>query len=509
MPPWCHASPYSPPPRMLGTATTPALLQPQQQRAGERRRHADVEPAVPGQIGRVVSVWLRPGPVHEEHGDRGAVPRGVAHLLHLDTRPDRGRPPPAARACARRPSDRAGTRSAAPCRTRSRRTAPPRPIRRPSRTGCRAWAASSGLRLLPLEIGQTEARGGALQIAQRQRVRPAPCAPSSTASLLAGAPTLRQRSRSRPLRIATIEPVVRRVEVGAEVESPADDLAVEGGRQILRDRRRRRPPARQVLQVEIGLVEGAGDADHQPASVGREADAGPVLLLRRLEDQRVFGGIAAQPMKEDGAVIVLLALGHRARPRDSGCSRTRCRRAARPGQPRGCRRSGPRRIARCPPRGRAARSARCRSRTARRPGGVPSSLGKNQSSAVVPSASSALGSSRTRSAPIDAVAHVEDRLVLRPFPPLIEVAAPSRRRRAQRADREQLLEPARMRGRAGTRSRYVAVKRVLLARSRTGSRHSRRPPASDTDRESLAMERVDHAVRRRRWRGGHGLQREK
>ena len=40
----------------VGNSDDAAVLQPQQQRAGEGRRHADVEPAIAGEIGGVVSV---------------------------------------------------------------------------------------------------------------------------------------------------------------------------------------------------------------------------------------------------------------------------------------------------------------------------------------------------------------------------------------------------------------------------------------------------------------------
>ena len=84
----------------VGNGDDAAVLQPQQQRAGEGRRHADVEPAIAGEIGRVVAV-ARPGPCGAPGTSRSgcrpwrhsspAGPRIAAgSIVGLDPAPERG-----------------------------------------------------------------------------------------------------------------------------------------------------------------------------------------------------------------------------------------------------------------------------------------------------------------------------------------------------------------------------------------------------------------------------------
>ena len=70
------------------------------------------------------------------------------------------------------------------------------------------------------------------------------------------------------------------------------------------------PPGAQVLQVEIGLVEGARHPDQQPAPViGRAPRRASAPSRAGLKTSAIRGGIVAQPVEVDGAVVLLLALG--------------------------------------------------------------------------------------------------------------------------------------------------------------------------------------------------------
>jgi len=51
-------------------------------------------------------------------------------------------------------------------------------------------------------------------------------------------------------------------------------------------------------------------ADDQPTAIGGQADVGPVLRGPALaEDLDIVGRIVAEPVQEDVAVVILLALG--------------------------------------------------------------------------------------------------------------------------------------------------------------------------------------------------------
>ena len=245
--------------------------------------------------------------MHQEHRDLGAVLRADRHLAHLEPRRDPRRPPPGATAPRLRSRGRCGTRRAARCTTRSRRRAPCRPTPRRRRRGCRAPAERTSRSVPALVVGQSEPGRGALEVAERQVV-------GGDAHALEHRVGARGDDLPPPVAIGAlgvhhVEPVGRRVEVGAHEEAAVSHLALERGGEVFRDRHRR-GPAPEVLKVEVGLIEGAGDSDHQPAPIGRDPDARPVLLLGRLEDQRIAGGIGPQAVEVDRPVVVLLALGH-------------------------------------------------------------------------------------------------------------------------------------------------------------------------------------------------------
>ena len=196
-----------------------------------------------------------------------------------------------------------------------------------------------------------------------------------------------------------------------------------------------------VAEVQVGLVEGSRHVDGEPPSVGRQTHARPVLLLGRLEDERIALGVVAEPVEVDRAVVGLLAVGNgpgrgvagvveagavgqpgeigRARARDAVGQRDASDHvqhvqhalfAAVLGQSVG--QEGPV-VARVVPveRGRA--------------GGIER-----------------VGIERHPVGPIDPRADVQDGLVLPAFAPQVEVPAMGRRRDADGADREQLVEPA-------------------------------------------------------------------
>ena len=291
---------------------------------------------------------------------------------------------------------------------------------------------------VPLEIGEPEPRRGALQIAQRQRrsrrsetrrARRRLAAARSPAS-----PPAPGRSGS------TIEPVGRCVEIGAQVQPAADDLAVEGRRQILRPPAPSGVPAAQVLQVEVGLVERAGDADHA-ASGRRETGSTPGQCSfsagrktsRSPADRRPAGGRT----RSGGSAPRLRA----PRPaRDSGCSRTRA--VGEPGQ---IRRARPR-----DPIGQ--RRARVDlqhvehallAAVLREPVGqqAPVLAGIEPVERGRALGIERVGVDQDAVLAVDALAHVQHRLVLPAVPPLVEVAAGHRLRRA-RARRSRAARPA-------------------------------------------------------------------
>ena len=89
----------------------------------------------------------------------------------------------------------------------------------------------------------------------------------------------------------------------------------------------------EIANVQIGLIEGPGHLDEQPAPVGGEAHPRPVFLLCRTIHQRVIGGIGSQPVQVDRAVVVLLARGDLVRRGIAGVIEGACIRQ--PGQRRG------------------------------------------------------------------------------------------------------------------------------------------------------------------------------
>ena len=161
------------------------MLQPEQQRAGERRGHADIEAAVAGEIGRVVAVLMQAGSMHQKHRDGGAVLETGSSPGGPRSGRDRRRPPPASRAMRRRWRDRSDRRWAERCRMRTRRRAPARPTPRRRRRGCpgsaTALPACAGLRGRSDGVATRPAPGSRVPAALRVTATL-----SSTASALAG-----------------------------------------------------------------------------------------------------------------------------------------------------------------------------------------------------------------------------------------------------------------------------------------------------------------------------------
>ena len=72
-----------------------------------------------------------------------------------------------------------------------------------------------------------------------------------------------------------------------------------------------RPAGVNVEEVHLALRPPLGDADHQPATVGREIDAGPVGPVAAVaEDFLIVYRIVAEVMEEDAPVIGLFARRH-------------------------------------------------------------------------------------------------------------------------------------------------------------------------------------------------------
>ena len=117
----------------------------------------------------------------------------------------------------------------------------------------------------PLQVGQNQARRGALQITQGECVTQHHCPVQH--GVTSGRHQLFPPAPVGVLRVATIEPIVGRIEIGPDVQSAAHHLAFEGGWQVFRDRDQR-TAAHEVLQVQVGLIEGAGHPDQQPAAIG-------------------------------------------------------------------------------------------------------------------------------------------------------------------------------------------------------------------------------------------------
>ena len=68
----------------VGDGVEAALLEEEDHAAAEGGRVADVEAAVPGEEGGALAVGGAALRVHEEHGDEGAVARGIAHQPHAE-----------------------------------------------------------------------------------------------------------------------------------------------------------------------------------------------------------------------------------------------------------------------------------------------------------------------------------------------------------------------------------------------------------------------------------------
>ena len=80
----CHFSPYSPPPRRLGSANQPPCLQPPRiHRDSTRGNSAQVESAVAGHQQPLRAVLLQPLLAGDEHRHPRAVFRRVEHLLQF------------------------------------------------------------------------------------------------------------------------------------------------------------------------------------------------------------------------------------------------------------------------------------------------------------------------------------------------------------------------------------------------------------------------------------------
>ena len=299
---------------------------------------------------------------------RGAVPRGIARPGAPRTVPDRCRPPPGARAscrsaCQIHPIDarRHGVgREAVEQLVAVRLRAPAEEA--PDASG------SGNLRAVPaVEAGQPEPRGGALEIGERQTVpgdqhpiehRIRLAAARSRASAARRAPRDRRRTAGRWARPGWCG-------CRADRRPPAPRTKPAGPAPPARERR----ASRAILQVEVGLVEGAGHASttsQRPS--GDRPTPGQCSFSAGLNTRAVVRRIVAEPVEIDRPVVLLLLLRNLAGARGSGCSRSRspsgsqARSAARvrairsPEGRRRCRRPG-----------RAARSPRCRSPRGRRP----------------------------------------------------------------------------------------------------------------------------------------------
>ena len=92
VPALCQASPYSPPPRRLGTAKMPPISIQTRFADAERGRQRDVEAAVAVEQRRVLTVELQALLVADEHRDRWCRPCSVEDLRRLDSRRGRTRP---------------------------------------------------------------------------------------------------------------------------------------------------------------------------------------------------------------------------------------------------------------------------------------------------------------------------------------------------------------------------------------------------------------------------------
>ena len=250
----------------VGHRQHPAPLEPEDQRAGERRRHADVEAAVAGEVGRIGAVERHAARMHHEHGDRRRILRRAGHLLHLellridprlDAAPALLHPALEIDAVDRR-------------RIGIRREAVEQLLAVP--LGAHAVDRAERGELDPASAGAVvprddQPRGRALEVAQRQ-------VPARQREALEHGLRMRRRHRSpalrgRLLRIGGVEPAGRGVEIGAHPEPPVGHVRIEQGGTVADDGHQR-PAALAILQVDVGLVEGARDRDHQPAPVGRE-----------------------------------------------------------------------------------------------------------------------------------------------------------------------------------------------------------------------------------------------
>ena len=307
-------------------------------------------------------------------------------------------------------------------------------------------AAEGGeLDLVPeaaVEVGHPETGGRALEVAQRQLVTGHAC-------------TLQHRigpgrddlppvpARGMP-GAHLVEAVRGRVEVGPEKQPAVGHLAVEGGREVLRhghQPRRQRLAGVAVAEVEIGLIERAGDAHQQPPAVGRQAHARPVLLLRRTKHERVVRRVGTEGVEVDGAMVGLLVRGDLA---GRGIARiVEAGRVRQPGEIGG------------PGAGDAVREIGPRAHREHVEHALLAAVQREpvgQQPAIIARVEPVEGGGAGRVERVGVDDHavvapgpvpdVEDGLVLPSVPPLVEVPAVGRGRHAQRADGEQLVEPA-------------------------------------------------------------------
>jgi hypothetical protein len=157
-----------------------------------------------------------------------------------------------------------------------------------------------------VQIGQLQSGGRPLEIAECQTALGDGRALED--GVLAGGDDLLPFAPARLARIDPIEPVGGGVQISSDKQPAVRQLPLKRGRESFGDGDHR-PTAGEILEIEIGLVEGAGDTDEQPVSIRREAYPRPILLLRRREDYGVGLRIVSKAMKKNPPMVVLLSLG--------------------------------------------------------------------------------------------------------------------------------------------------------------------------------------------------------